>query len=163
MLLSLLLTISTAEAVEAPQRPLAEARRTEGEQGRSFLASGFSSEGFPLPEPRDAGDYAFEDRERAGRIAPVKHGWERVIDTPLIRRIRETGEWIGVFLRFLWSIPKALLQGDSQEMIEALGELLHRASSREATAPAAATDPEEGTPFPGEPRPTEAIPARVTE
>lgn len=64
--------------------------------------------------------------------------WNDLMDTPLGHRVREITGWIGSFFRFLWTIPQALIKGDSQSMIEALGELLSRATP---PGEAAATPP----------------------
>ncbi|MFH1145200.1 MAG: hypothetical protein V1774_11705, partial [Candidatus Eisenbacteria bacterium] len=61
-----------------------------------------------------------------GKAGTAKRGWERLLDMPLVRRVVSIGKWIASLLRFLWSIPKAVLQGDSHQMIEALGDLLAR-------------------------------------
>jgi hypothetical protein len=55
-------------------------------------------------------------------------GWARFVNRPLIRQVRGVVAWIGSLLRFLWSIPKAIFQGDSRGMIDALGDLLSKSS-----------------------------------
>jgi hypothetical protein len=61
--------------------------------------------------------------------APVSPGgWARFVNRPLIRQVRGVVAWIGSLLRFLWSIPKAIFQGDSRGMIDALGDLLSKSS-----------------------------------
>ena len=82
---------------------------------------------------------------QAGRLRPARL-WDRVRETPLVRRVIAIGEWVVSFLRFLWTIPKALIQGDSQEMIAALGDLLARSTpggraARGSAAPSPAQEP----------------------
>lgn len=70
-------------------------------------------EGPEVPEPPNA----------------VKRLWNSVKDKPLIRRVRTVASWIVAAARFLWAIPKALIQGDSEGLIEALGGILAQASA----------------------------------
>ncbi len=89
-----------------------------------------------------------------GTSGPLKHLWSGIANSPLGQRIGRIVSWIASFFRFLWTIPKALLQGDSSPMIDALGDLLSRTSS-----PAEAQGPQpagrSGAPQP-DPRPTTA-------
>ncbi len=62
--------------------------------------------------------------------------WRAVRATALVRRVFEVGYWVVGALKVLWSIPKAVIQGDSRALIESLGDLL---SGNPATA--AATEP----------------------
>ncbi|MBD3235319.1 MAG: hypothetical protein GF330_01280 [Candidatus Eisenbacteria bacterium] len=59
----------------------------------------------------------------------LKRFWESIKDKPLIRRVRTVASWIAAAARFLWAIPKALIQGDSEGLIEALGGILAQASA----------------------------------
>jgi hypothetical protein len=67
-------------------------------------------------------------------------------DSAVGRRISQITGWIVSFFRFLWTIPKALLDGDSRSMIEALGDFLSRTSppaqSEDSQDPPAKSVPE---------------------
>lgn len=82
-----------------------------------------------------------------GRLQPARRLWDRLRATPLARRVISVARWVACLMRFLWTIPKALLQGDSQAMIEALGELLARSTpggGREAPGPGDSDSGEDG-------------------
>jgi hypothetical protein len=85
--------------------------------------------------PTDGGARATEDPQLAGSAARAPGAWSRFVDRPLIRRVRSVGAWIGCLARFLWSIPRAIFQGDSRGMLEALGALLSRSSSQPSREP----------------------------
>jgi hypothetical protein len=66
--------------------------------------------------------------------AQPKHGglrgaWDSVCRTGVARRLAKVGSWVANGARLLWSIPKAVIQGDSRSLIEAIGDLLSSAGS----------------------------------
>jgi hypothetical protein len=63
---------------------------------------------------------------------PIAKLWNGFLDTPLGSRLEGITRWVGSVFRFLWAIPKALFQGDSRSMIEALGDLLSPAAAPKA-------------------------------
>lgn len=131
-----------------------------------FFPAGAVRSGIALPSPTPASVAAVgtDGGARDTRIAhaddgggdpgPIKRFWSGIADSAIGQRIGRIVSWIASFFRFLWTIPKALLQGDSSPMIDALGDLLSRTSS-----PAEGRDPQpagrSGTPLP-DPRPTAA-------
>jgi hypothetical protein len=99
------------------------------------LASPLQGSGFAVAEVSEKGSGGLG---AGARIAESEVGtdpgalqrlWQGLLRTPLGQRIEGILGWITSFFRFLWTIPKALFQGDSAAMIEALGDLLSRASS----------------------------------
>ena len=76
----------------------------------------------------------------SGSPGALRQLWDNLMETAVGRRVREITGWVASLFRFLWTIPKALLQGDSQSMIEALGELLSRASDAAGVEEAPAAD-----------------------
>lgn len=55
--------------------------------------------------------------------------WRALSQTAIARRVIDVGYWVVGVARLLWSIPKAIIQGDSRSLIEAIGDLLSRASA----------------------------------
>jgi hypothetical protein len=89
----------------------------------------------PAPSAAAASDGGPRDTRSAhaddggGDSGPLKRFWSGIANSALGQRIGRIVSWIASFFRFLWTIPKALLQGDSSPMIDALGDLLSRTSS----------------------------------
>ncbi len=54
--------------------------------------------------------------------------WQNLLRNPVLAKAVRVGDWILVSLKLLWSIPKAIVQGDSRALIEAIGDLLSRAA-----------------------------------
>jgi hypothetical protein len=110
------------------------------DRGRAALAEdpGLNTS---APEISGTARSALGGRTEAGHLRPAKRTWERLRETPLVRRILDIGGWIASFLRFVWTIPKALLKGDSQAMIEALGDLLARTSAGGQESPTDESQP----------------------
>jgi hypothetical protein len=104
-----------------------------------FLPAGAVRLGIALPLPAPAAAAASDGGVRETRSAhadqsggdsgPLKRFWSGVANSALGQRVGRIVSWIASFFRFLWTIPKALLQGDSSPMIDALGDLLSRTSS----------------------------------
>lgn len=131
-----------------------------------FFPAGAIRSGIALPSPAPASvtAAATDGGARETRIAhavdgggdsgPLKRFWSGLANSALGQRIGRIFNWIASFFRFLWTIPKALLQGDSSPMIDALGDLLSRTSS-----PAEGRDPQSGgrsAAPPPDPRPAAA-------
>jgi len=75
--------------------------------------------------------------------------WGKLRQNPVIAKVAGMVEWVLAGLKLLWAIPKAIIQGDSRALIEAIGELLSRAapdasSQQEAPATAPAPSPADG-------------------
>jgi hypothetical protein len=117
----------------------------------------------PSPAPASAAAAAADGGLRESRAThaddggnpgPLKRFWSGLANSALGQRIGRIVGWIASFFRFLWTIPKALLQGDSSPMIDALGDLLSRTST-----PAEARNPppagQSGTPL-SDPQPATA-------
>jgi hypothetical protein len=63
----------------------------------------------------------------------LRRFWDSIKDKNLVRRVRSITAWIGAGARFVWAIPKAVLQGDSDALIEALSGLLTKASAADTS------------------------------
>ncbi len=75
--------------------------------------------------------------------------WGKLRQNPVIAKVAGLIEWVLAGLKLLWAIPKAIIQGDSRALIEAIGELLSRAapdtsSQQEAPATVPAPSPADG-------------------
>ncbi len=55
--------------------------------------------------------------------------WNKLQKNPVIAKIVDIANWVIAGLRVLWAIPKAIIQGDSRALIEAIGQMLSRAST----------------------------------
>lgn len=90
----------------------------------------------------ESGDRGLGGRaETAGGLARL---WAGLAESAVGSRVLGIGGWIVSFFRFLWTIPKALIQGDSRSMIDALGDLLSRTSPQEGTAGERTQTPDAG-------------------
>jgi len=87
-----------------------------------------------------------EEAEPPKAPGAIRRQWDKVKDTPLMRRVRTITGWIAAAARFVWAIPKAILEGDSDALIEALGGILARASAAETSEAPRATAPALGGP-----------------
>ncbi len=72
--------------------------------------------------------------------------WNTIRETPVVRRVAAVGGWVADGLRLMWAIPKAVVRGDSRALIEAIGDLLSRASADAQVDADAQRDPEEFSP-----------------
>ena len=57
--------------------------------------------------------------------------WNSVRETAIMKRVGNVCSWVGDGLKLLWAVPKAVVKGDSRSLIEAIGNLLSRASASE--------------------------------
>lgn len=103
-------------------------------------------DGGPDLDSRGQGGEAKSLQRGAGSPGGLKGLWIRLADSALGRRVGDVVGWVSSFFRFLWAIPKALLQGDSRSMIEALGDLLSRTSP--SSGEADGSEPTESQPIP---------------
>jgi hypothetical protein len=55
--------------------------------------------------------------------------WRSIRNWGITRRVVKVGAWVVGGLRVAWAIPKAIVKGDSRSLIEAIGDLLQRAST----------------------------------
>lgn len=69
--------------------------------------------------------------------------WGKLRRNPVIAKVAGVIEWILAGLKLLWAIPKAIVQGDSRALIEAIGDLISRATPEAASQedPPASTPP----------------------
>ena len=123
-----LLSHAASAAEVSSSRPAPQPAAAISDRGRDALA-GDPGLDTSTPEVGGTARSVLGGRTEAGHLRPAKRTWERLRETPLVRRVLDIGGWIASFLRFAWTIPKALLKGDSQGMIEALGDLLARTSA----------------------------------
>lgn len=63
----------------------------------------------------------------------LRRFWDSIKDKPLVRRVRSIVTWVVAGVRFVWAIPKAVIRGDSDALIEALSGLLVSASSADTS------------------------------
>lgn len=89
---------------------------------------GISSRG---PDDRNTADAAALTTPRRKGIAGT---WDAIRNSGLGRRVQRVGTWVAGGARLLWSIPKAVIQGDSRPLIEAIGDLLSGATPQDKRA-----------------------------
>jgi len=86
--------------------------------------------------------------------------WDSVRSSTFARRLTRVGSWVAGGVKLLWSIPKAVIKGDSSPLIEAIGNLLSGATGEQdkaTEAPRGAPDPDpSGEPSDGMIRTVEA-------
>jgi len=61
---------------------------------------------------------------RTPRRTGLAGAWDSVRSSAFARRLERVSSWVSGGVRLLWSIPKAVIQGDSSALIEAIGNLL---------------------------------------
>ncbi len=151
-----------ARALTAPARPLAEPGRQPGQSialdlgiaglslggpGRVYAADveGVSTRGSARTAPSDLGAI------RAQRRTGLAGTWDAIRSSGFARRLQRVTSWVAGGVRLLWSIPKAVIQGDSSALIEAIGDLLSGAPGEQDKT----VEPSPASPDPdpsGEPR-----------
>ncbi len=87
-------------------------------------------EGLPS---RDQGSRNADEIEtfRTPQRKGIAKTWYAVCNSGLGRRVQRVGAWVAGGARLLWSIPKAVIQGDSRPLIEAIGNLLSGARAQD--------------------------------
>lgn len=119
--------------------------RPFGDRSHRLLASdteagsrSLERKGLPLADNASA-DRSTGSRKGGGGWSRT---WQKLQQNPVISKIVDIANWVIAGLRVLWAIPKAIIQGDSRALIEAIGQLLSRASPE--TPATSAPPPESG-------------------
>jgi len=94
------------------------------EDGASLRGEGWKA----TPKGRPGDGTAVSSNRSAPPSGGLARFWWRVRRTALARRVSDVGSWVVGAARVLWAIPKAVVKGDSRGLIEAIGDLLSRAS-----------------------------------
>jgi hypothetical protein len=120
---------SRAARLHLPVAHMAEGLLAADLEGAMLPAAGRRPADRPEPDRDSTIDAG------GGQEGGLSGKWQALARTPLMRRAISAASWVVAGLRLLWSLPKALVKGDSRSLIEAIGELLSRASpSPEAEA-----------------------------
>ncbi|MCK4303879.1 MAG: hypothetical protein KAY24_06545 [Candidatus Eisenbacteria sp.] len=78
-------------------------------------------------------DGALTPAEAATRPGGLSGFWRSIGETSIGRRVISVSQWVIGSARLLWAIPKAIIKGDSRSLIEAIGDLISKATTSEET------------------------------
>lgn len=134
------LTTSTPPARAFPRLPAGLSFRAFPQSvpgPNAFLAA--DVEGL-APRGQDARSTADAATLRAPQRKGLAGTWDAIRNSGLGRRVQRVGTWMAGGARLLWSIPKAVIQGDSRPLIEAIGNLLSGTTPQDKRALRAAPD-----------------------
>jgi hypothetical protein len=115
--------------------------RVSGGPGSLYAADveGVAARGSSRRAPGDARGIG------APRRTGLAGAWDSLRSSAFGRRLARVGSWVAGGVRLLWSIPKAVIKGDSSSLIEAIGNLLSGATGEQdksAEAPRLEPDPD---------------------
>ncbi len=147
-LLTVLLLMVPLTGILSPGRTLGPSRHAlgismrsgddNGGRGALFAADLEGSQGRVSP-PKGAMESQANPGAKKGGLAGF---WQSVRETGFARRVAKIGSWVAGGARLLWSIPKAVIQGDSRSLIEAIGDLLSGATGEAPQEPAEVDAPD---------------------